>query len=80
MDFDGRAARVGCGRAFALPDPSRCPVVGATLYETIRRATMRLLEAVLKWAGITALLVSLALMVYLGAILIARLSVWAFYP
>ncbi len=41
---------------------------------------MRLLEAVLKWAGITALLVSLALMVYLGAILIARLSVWAFYP
>ncbi len=80
MSFENWAARAEYGRAFALPDPSRCPEVGATLYETIRRATMRLLEAVLKWAGITALLVSLALMVYLGAILIARLSVWTFYP
>ena len=77
MSFENWAARAEYGRASALPDPSRCPEVGATLCETIRRATMRLLEAVLKWAGITALLVSLALLVYLGAVLIARLSVWA---
>lgn len=50
------------------------------MYETIRRATRRLLEAMLKWVGITALLISAALLVYLGAILLARLSVWAFFP
>lgn len=42
---------------------------------------MRVLaEAALKWAGITLLLVSCALIVYLGAVLLARLSVWVFFP
>lgn len=41
---------------------------------------MRLLETVLKWVGITSLLVSFVLMVYLGAVLLARMSLWAFYP
>ena len=40
--------------------------------ETRKRATMRLLEAVLKWAGIALLLVACALLVYLGAVLLAR--------
>ena len=80
MSFENWAARAEYGRAFALPDPSRRPEVGATLYETIRRATMRLLEGALRWVGITSLLVSFVLMVYLGAVLLARLSSWAFYP
>ncbi|MDQ3317173.1 MAG: hypothetical protein M3522_07555 [Actinomycetota bacterium] len=50
------------------------------MYETIRRATRRLLVAALKWVGITMLLVSVALSVYLGAVLLARLSAWAFFP
>lgn len=70
----------GKGPVFARPNPSRRPEADATLYETIRRVTRRLLEAVLKWVGITALLVSAALLVYLGAVLLARLSVWAFFP
>lgn len=49
------------------------------MYETISRATKLLLEAVLKWVGITMLLVSFALLVYLGAVLLARLSVWVFF-
>ena len=40
--------------------------------ETTKRATSRLLEAVLKWAGIALLLVACALLVYLGAVLFAR--------
>lgn len=80
VSIENWAARTEYGRAFALPDPSRCPEVGATLYETVRRATRRLLEAALKWVGITSLLVSFALIVYLGAVLIARLSVWASFP
>ncbi len=50
------------------------------MYETIRRSTMRLLEAALKWLGVTALLVSCVLLVYLEAVLLARLSAWAFFP
>ena len=40
--------------------------------ETRKRATMRLLEAVLKGLGIALLLVACALLVYLGAVLLAR--------
>ena len=52
--------------------------VGATLHETTKRATrpkratMRLLEAVLKWAGIALLLVACGLLVFLGAVLLVR--------
>ena len=54
------------------PDHIQYPEVGATLHETRTRATRRLLEAVLKWAGIALLLVACALLVYLGAVLFAR--------
>ena len=46
--------------------------VGATLHETRKRATMRLLEAVLKGAGIALLLVACGLLVYLGTVLLVR--------
>ena len=60
------------------------------MYETIRRAvawllqtaraTLRVLPPVLKWVGAVMVLVSCALLVYLGAILLARMAVWAFFP
>lgn len=54
------------------------------MHETIRRAARRLQEALLlpllKWAGAALLVVSCALMVYLGAVLLARLMLWVFYP
>ena len=50
------------------------------MYEKILRAVMRLLEAVLKSAGLTALVISCALLVYLGAVLLARLSAWVLFP
>ena len=40
--------------------------------ETRKRATRRLLEAVLKGLGIALLLVACAMFVYLGAVLLAR--------
>jgi len=55
------------------------------LYETIRRTGTRLPEAarvtlevlwpVLKWVGLALLLVASALLVYLAAVLLARLMV-----
>ena len=51
----------------------------STVYER-NRTTRRLLEAVLKWVGVTLLLVSCALLVYLAAVLFARLSAGAFLP
>jgi membrane protein required for beta-lactamase induction len=51
----------------------------STVYER-NRTTRRLLEAVLKWVGVTLLLVSCALLVYLAAVLFARLSAGAFFP
>ncbi len=64
--------------------------VGTALYETMRRVTRRLLEAarstpgalsqVLKWVGAALVMGSCALLVYLGAVLLARLAVWAFFP
>ena len=52
--------------------------VGAALHKTTKRATRpkraprRLLEAVLKWAGIALLLVACGLLVFLGAVLLVR--------
>jgi hypothetical protein len=67
----------------AQPSPARLSQrleVDATLYEAIRRATTRLLEAMLKWVGVTLILVSCALLVYLGAVLLTRLSAEALFP
>ena len=60
------------------------------MYETIRRTTRLLLEASrttlgvllsgLNWVGLALVLVASVLLVYLGAVLLARLGVWAFYP
>ena len=52
--------------------------VGAILHKATKlatrqkRATRRLLEAVLKWAGIALLLVACGLLVFLGAVLLVR--------
>jgi hypothetical protein len=54
--------------------------VGATLRETRDRAARRLLEAALKGAGIALLLVSCALLVYMGAVLLARGAEWILVP
>jgi hypothetical protein len=65
------SSRVEHGRASVLlPDHTQRPEVGATLHEARKRATMRLLEAALKWVGITLLLVACAMLVYLGAVLL----------
>jgi hypothetical protein len=50
------------------------------VYEKIPRVVKRLLEAALKWAGLTALVISCALLVYLGAVVLARLSAWVLFP
>ena len=42
------------------------------MYKTRNRATMRLLEAALKWVGTTLLLISCAMLVYLGAVLLTQ--------
>ncbi len=54
--------------------------VGATLRETRDRAARRLLEAALKGAGVAVLLVSWALLVSLGAVLLARGAEWILVP
>jgi hypothetical protein len=41
---------------------------------------MRLLVAMLKWVGATLLLVSCVLLVYLGAVLLARGAQWLLFP
>ena len=50
------------------------------MYEPKKRDARRLLEAALKLAGITLLLVSCALLVYLGAALAARGMEWILAP
>jgi hypothetical protein len=60
------------------------------LYETMRWITRLLLEAAramlgvllsgLNWVGLALVLVASVLLVYLGAVLLARLGVWAFCP
>lgn len=59
------------------------------LYEAMRRAVVRMPEMprtvpravplVLVWVGGAAMLVSCALIVYLAAVLMARLAVWFFF-
>lgn len=71
------------GRDVALPSDhaqSAREEADATVFEKMPRAVVRLLEAALKWAGLAALVVSCALLVYLGAVLIARLSTWVLFP
>ena len=82
MNFASPVARVhGYGRASALrPDHTQRPEAGATLHETRKRATRRLLEAVLKGLGIAMLLVACAMLVYLGAVLFARGADWILIP
>jgi hypothetical protein len=72
------------------PFPASGAEADAALYETIRRTGTRLLDAarttlgvlwpVLKWVGLALLLVASALLVYLAAVLLARLVVWASFP
>jgi hypothetical protein len=50
------------------------------LHETRKRTTRRLLEAVLKGLGIALLLVACAMLVYLGAVLLARGADWILVP
>ena len=64
-----------------------CPTIpnvrreaGATLYKTRNRATRRLLEAALKWVGITLLLLSCAMLVYLGVVLLTQGAGWLLVP
>ena len=73
MNLACSVAKVGDARApRSQPDHLQHPEAGATLDETTKRATSRLLEVLLKWAGIALLLVACALLVYLGAVLFAR--------
>ena len=44
------------------------------------RRLLGTLAPVLKWVGAALVLASCALLVYLGAVLLARLAVWAFFP
>lgn len=59
--------------------------ISQPLYEAMRRAAERLLlmprmvSLALVWVGGAALLVAWALMVYLAAVLLARLAVWFFF-
>jgi len=46
----------------------------------IARATLEVLLSGLKWVGVALLVVASVLLVYLGAVLLARWGVWAFYP
>ena len=82
MNFACPVARVDeCGRASALrPDHTQRSEAGATLHETRKRATRRVLEAVLKGLGIAMLLVACAMFVYLGAILFSRGADWILAP
>ncbi len=50
------------------------------MHETRNRATMRLLEAALKWVGRTLLLISFAMLVYLGAVLLTQRAGWILVP
>jgi len=44
------------------------------------RATLGVLLSGLNWVGLALVLVASLLLVYLGAVLLARLGVWAFFP
>jgi len=81
MGFTCFVGRVECGWASVLlPDHTQRLEVGATLYKTRNRVTMRLLEAALKWVGTTLLLISCAMLVYLGAVLLTQGAGWILVP
>ena len=81
MNLACSVARVGDARApRSQPDHLQHPEAGATLDETTERTTRRLLEVLLKGAGIALLLVACALLVYLGAVLLAREADWILVP
>lgn len=68
------------GPTFAAPQRREADTA---LYEPRRWSMRRLLGTlapVLKWVGAALVLASCALLVYLGAVLLARLAVWAFFP
>ena len=44
------------------------------------RGLLEKLMPVLKWVGAAMVLVACALSVYLGAVLLSRLGMWAFFP
>ena len=48
--------------------------------ESARAATLKALCPVLKWAGVALLVISCALAAYLGAVLLARMVLWAYLP
>ena len=50
------------------------------MYERIGWLRRRLLPSMLKWAGLALVLVSCALMVYLGAVIAAQLVSRFFFP
>jgi hypothetical protein len=55
-------------------------VVTRRALETARAAALKALWPVLKWVGVALLVISCALAVYLGAVLLARLVLWAYLP
>ena len=48
--------------------------------ETARAATLKALCPILKWVGVALLVISCALAAYLGAVLLARMVLWAYLP
>ena len=50
------------------------------MHEARKRATRRLLKAVIKGAGIALLLVACGLLVFLGAVLLVRGAGWILVP
>ncbi len=48
--------------------------------ESARAATLKALWPILKWVGVALLVISYALAAYLGAVLLARMVLWAYLP
>ena len=44
------------------------------------RITFAALSVVLKWAGVALLVIAALMAVYLGAVLLGELAMWATYP
>ncbi|HZF58071.1 MAG TPA: hypothetical protein VEZ19_06315 [Rubrobacter sp.] len=52
---------------------------GTRRQDTARATLQEVLTQVLKWAGLVLLVAASAVLVYLGAVLAARLAVWFFF-
>ena len=48
--------------------------------DSARAATLKALCPVLQWVGVALLVISCALAAYLGAVLLARMVLWAYLP